>query len=101
MQYVVSGTRWVEDRVRLAPRGLIAAGFLLAIATGGGAILAGRPFLSSRTWHLALPVLGEVHVPSATFFDLGVFSVVVGSTLFILVAIAHQSVRAHRDPEDR
>jgi multicomponent K+:H+ antiporter subunit A len=101
MQYMVSGTRWVEDRLRLAPRKLIAAGFLLALATGAGAFLAGHPLLTSHTWHLVLPVLGEIHLPSATFFDLGVFSLVVGSTLFILVAIAHQSVRAHDHPEER
>jgi multicomponent K+:H+ antiporter subunit A len=97
VQYMVSGAEWVEERVRLRPRVLIGAGLLLAIATGAGAFAAGRPFLTSRTWHLTVPVLGEVHVPSATLFDLGVFSIVVGSTLFILVALAHQSVRAHRE----
>jgi multicomponent K+:H+ antiporter subunit A len=30
------------------------------------------------------------------FFDLGVFCLVLGSTLLILVALAHQSIRAHR-----
>ena len=43
-----------------------------------------------------MPLLGEVHVGSAMFFDLGVFCVVLGSTLLILVALAHQSIRAHR-----
>jgi multicomponent K+:H+ antiporter subunit A len=99
VQYAVSGTEWVEERVRLRPRTLIAAGLLLALGTGAGAILAGRPLLASRTWHVALPVVGEIHVPSATFFDLGIFSLVLGSTLFILVALAHQSVRAHREAE--
>jgi len=37
-----------------------------------------------------------VHVPSATFFDVGVFSTVLGSTLLILVALAHQSIRSRR-----
>jgi multicomponent K+:H+ antiporter subunit A len=37
-------------------------------------------------------------VPAATalLFDLGVFAVVVGSTVLILVALAHQSVRTPR-----
>jgi monovalent cation:proton antiporter len=96
LQYLVSGAEWVEERVRLAPRALIATGLLLAIATGAGAIVAGHPLLTSRTWHFEVPIVGEVHLPSATFFDLGVFSLVVGSTLFMLVAIAHQSVRAAR-----
>lgn len=100
VQYMVSGTEWVEEHVGLAPRVLIATGFGLALATGAGAFAAGQPFLTSHVWHLALPVLGEVHVPTATFFDLGVFAIVVGSTLFILVALAHQSVRAHREAEE-
>jgi multicomponent K+:H+ antiporter subunit A len=37
-----------------------------------------------------------VHVASALFFDIGVYAVVVGSTLLILTALAHQSVRSHR-----
>ena len=37
-------------------------------------------------------------MPSAMFFDIGVFAVVVGSTLLILVALAHQSIRGHRRP---
>ncbi|HET9450588.1 MAG TPA: hydrogen gas-evolving membrane-bound hydrogenase subunit E, partial [Aggregicoccus sp.] len=99
LQYIVSGTEWVEAHVRVRPRELIALGLLLVLATGAGSLVVGHPLLTSHTWHGTLPVLGEVHFPSATFFDLGVFSLVVGSTLFILVALAHQSVRAHRHSE--
>jgi multicomponent K+:H+ antiporter subunit A len=99
LQYIVSGTEWVEAHLRIRPRELIGVGLLLVLATGVGSFVAGHPLLTSHTWHWTLPVLGEVHFPSATFFDLGVFCLVLGSTLFILVALAHQSVRAHRRPE--
>ena len=56
----------------------------------------GYPFLTTHTAHLHLPLLGEVHVPSALFFDIGVFALVVGATLLILTALAHQSMRSHR-----
>jgi multicomponent K+:H+ antiporter subunit A len=95
-QYIVSGTRWVEGRARLRPPRWIALGLLIAAATGLGAVALGYPFLTTHTPHVTLPLIGEVHLPSATFFDLGVFAVVVGSTLLILTALAHQSVRAHR-----
>ena len=36
---------------------------------------------------MTLPLLGEIHVPSAFVFDLGVFLVVVGTTMLILVAL--------------
>ncbi|HEY3497621.1 MAG TPA: hydrogen gas-evolving membrane-bound hydrogenase subunit E, partial [Polyangiaceae bacterium] len=96
MQYIVSGTRWVEGRARIRPPRWVALGLLLAATTGLGAIALGYPFLTTHTAHFMLPVLGEVHLPSATFFDLGVFAAVVGATLLILTALAHQSIRAHR-----
>jgi multicomponent K+:H+ antiporter subunit A len=98
VQYMIAGTAWVESHIRLRPHRWIAYGLLLACVTGLGAWLLGFPFLTSHTAHLHLPVLGEIHVPSAFAFDLGVFASVVGSSMLILVALAHQSVRSHRTP---
>jgi multicomponent K+:H+ antiporter subunit A len=96
LQYIVSGTEWVEQRLHLAPRALVGAGLLLVLGTAAGAFVVGYPLLTSHTFHLSVPVLGELHIGSAMFFDLGVFCLVLGSTLLILVALAHQSIRAHR-----
>ena len=95
-QYMVSGTRWVEARMRLRPPRWIAVGLLLALLTGLGSWGAGYPFLTTHTAHVHWPLVGEVHLPSAALFDLGVFCVVVGSTLLLLTALAHQSLRARR-----
>jgi multicomponent K+:H+ antiporter subunit A len=96
LQYIAGGTRWAEDRLAIRPLRWVAAGLLLAAITGAGAWLFGRAFLTSHTAHVTLPVIGELHVSSVFFFDLGVFSLVVGATALILIALAHQSVRAHR-----
>lgn len=101
LQFIVSGTEWVEEHLRLYPRRWIAAGLLLALATGGGSVALGFPFLTTHTAHLRLPLVGEVHVPSATFFDMGVFALVLGATLLILTALAHQSIRSHRWAEEK
>jgi len=98
-QYMVSGTRWVEDRMHLLPPRWIAVGLLVALATGLGALAFGHPFLSTHTAHVTWPLVGEVHLPTAAIFDLGVFAVVVGATLLLLTAIAHQSLRARRQQE--
>lgn len=95
-QYMVSGTRWVESRMHLLPKRWIAVGLLIAVATGIGSRVLGYPFLTSHTAHVYWPLIGEVHLPTAALFDLGVFAVVVGSTLLLLTAIAHQSLRARR-----
>ena len=96
LQFIVSGTEWVEEHLRIYPRRWIATGLLLALATGCGAMLFGYPFLTTHTAHLQLPILGALHVPSALFFDIGVFALVLGATMLILTALAHQSVRSHR-----
>ncbi len=93
---MVAGAQWVEARLTLNPLRLIAVGLLAAVLTGAGSMLLGYPFLTSHAAHVTLPVIGDVHVPSATFFDVGVFSTVLGSTLLILVALAHQSIRSRR-----
>jgi multicomponent K+:H+ antiporter subunit A len=93
LQYLAGGTRWVEDRLRIRPTLWIGAGLLVALLTGAGAWLFGQPFLTSGFQYLELPPLGRVPVASALAFDLGVFVVVVGATVLILIALAHQSIR--------
>ena len=100
VQYMVAGTDWVESHLRLRPHRWISWGLFCACFTGIGAWFLGYPFLTSHTAHLDLPLLGELHAPSAFMFDLGVFLVVVGSTMLTLVALAHQSLRSHRAAAD-
>ncbi len=98
VQYMLAGTAWVESHVHLRPHRWLGVGLLLACATGLGAWVFGHPFLTTHTAHVHWPVVGELHLPSAFVFDLGVFAVVVGTTMLMLVALAHQSLRAHRQP---
>jgi multicomponent K+:H+ antiporter subunit A len=45
--------------------------------------------------------LGSLELPTAFFFDLGVFFLVVGATGLMLIALAHQSTRSHRLPAEK
>lgn len=96
LQYMVAGTQWVEAQMSLRPLRWMGTGLLFAICTGLGSMFLGYPFMTTHTAHLDLPLLGDIHMASALFFDVGVYAVVVGSTLLILTALAHQSVRSHR-----
>jgi len=96
LQYMAGGTRWAEQHLAIRPLRWMAMGLLLAGATGAGSWLFARPFLTSHAAHVELPLIGALHLPSAFFFDLGVFSLVVGATALVLIALAHQSTRAHR-----
>ncbi len=101
LQYMAGGTRRIEERLAIRPVRWIALGLLIAAATGAGSWLFAHPFLTSHAARIELPLLGALHVPSAFFFDLGVFSLVVGATGLVLIALAHQSTRAHRPPPPR
>ena len=96
LQYMVAGTQWVEAHMSLRPLRWMGTGLFFALATGLGSMALGYPFMTTHTAHLHLPLLGDMHIASALFFDIGVYAVVVGSTLLILTALAHQSVRSHR-----
>jgi multicomponent K+:H+ antiporter subunit A len=96
VQYMIGGTEWTEDHVRLRPRVWVGTGLLLATGTGLAAWLFGRPFMTSYFAYAELPWIGKVPTASALLFDIGVFTLVVGATLLMLVALARQSVRGHR-----
>jgi len=100
MQYLANGVTWTHARLPEQTQPLIAAGLGLAVLTGLASWAFGRPFLTSAFGHLSWPLLGEFELASAMAFDLGVFLVVVGATLLILInlGLAH---RASHDKEQR
>ena len=70
-----------------------------AAATGAGAWLFGYPFLTSHSQYIDLPLIGKVPFATALLFDIGVFLIVVGATVLVLIALAHQSLRWSRARE--
>ncbi len=96
LQYMVGGATWVESRQNIRPQKWIALGLMLAGGAGIAAWWSERPFLSALSSDLAVPGLGTLHLSSVLFFDIGVYMLVVGATILILVALAHQSLRFRR-----
>ena len=99
LQYMARGAGWVEARLRVLPMRWMGTGLLLAVGTGGAAWVFGQPLLTSSFSYIDIPLIGAVPLASALLFDLGVFALVVGATVLMLIAIAHQSVRSHRKPD--
>lgn len=98
LQYMVSGVIWVEARPGIQPQHWIAFGLL---AAGGAAMSVwwgARPFLAALSWDIFLPVIGSIHLSTVLLFDIGVYMLVVGATVLMLVALAHQSLRLYRKP---
>jgi len=96
LQYLAAGTRWVESHLTILPLRWMGFGLCAALATGAGSVVVGHPFLTSFFQYVNLPLIGKMPTASALIFDLGVFSLVVGATVLMLIAIAHQSIRRYR-----
>jgi multicomponent K+:H+ antiporter subunit A len=98
LQYLGANVREVETRLRILPVRWIGIGLLIAAATGIGSWFFGYPFLTSHARYIELPLVGRMPFATALVFDVGVYLLVVGATVLILVAIAHQSLRSAPPP---
>ncbi|SCY95437.1 multisubunit potassium/proton antiporter, PhaA subunit /multisubunit potassium/proton antiporter, PhaB subunit [Paracoccus tibetensis] len=96
LQYLATNVRWVEARLTVLPIRWIGMGLLIAVGTGMGSWVFGYPFLTAYAQYVTLPLIGDVPAATALVFDLGVFALVMGATVLMLIAIAHQSLRAAR-----
>ena len=99
LQYMASGARWVEERLEIRPLVWIGGGLLISALTGLASWVFGYPFLTSWFRYAELPLVGKTPLASALVFDAGVALLVVGATVLMLVAIAHQSLRKPRVTE--
>jgi multicomponent K+:H+ antiporter subunit A len=94
-QYLANGIAWTNARIRANMHIVIALGLAVAVMTGIAAMLLSYPFLSSAFTYLKWPVVGKFEIASAMAFDLGVFLVVVGATVLILVELGKLSHASH------
>ncbi|MDP1525707.1 MAG: monovalent cation/H+ antiporter subunit A [Rhodocyclaceae bacterium] len=97
MQYLANGVTWTHARLPAHTHPWIAAGLVIALLTGVASWLFGRPFLTSAFGHPSLPLIGELPLASAMAFDLGVYLVVVGATLLILINLGMAHSVSHED----
>ncbi|MDT1061317.1 monovalent cation/H+ antiporter subunit A [Paracoccus sp. CPCC 101403] len=98
LQYVAANVRWVEARLTILPVRWMGTGLIVAAAVGAGSWVFGVPFLTTHYQYLEIPLIGKVPASTAMLFDLGVFSLVVGAIVLMLIAIAHQSLRVAPRP---
>ena len=95
MQYLANGVSWAQARLTVNMHTVISAGLLIAALTGLASWAFDHPFLTSTFGHLNWPVIGEFELASAMAFDLGVYLVVVGTTLLILIYLGLVHKESH------
>jgi multicomponent K+:H+ antiporter subunit A len=84
LQYVAQGSAWASARLPWNYTRVIAAGLLVATATGLASWAFGAPFLTSTFGYVTWPVIGEFELASAMLFDLGIYLAVVGVVMVII-----------------
>ncbi len=99
LQYMANGAEWVEARLRIQPILWIGIGLLVSVFAGATSWLFAHPFLTAAFAYWDAPILGKVPLASALIFDLGIMVLVVGASVLMLVALAHQSLRRTRVAE--
>jgi len=90
LRYVAGGIDEVRDTLPVRPWTLLGAGLVIATSTGLTPLLFGRQLMEHAKLDLHVGPLGEAHVNTALFFDIGVACVVVGMVLMLLVAFGER-----------
>ena len=86
-QYLAGDFRWTTAQLNLDYQRLMGGGLALIGFTGLVSALFGYPFLTSAFTHAHLPIFGDFEIASAMAFDLGVYLVVVGAVMRILLEL--------------
>jgi multicomponent Na+:H+ antiporter subunit B len=83
-----SGVAAARRLLRMDPHLLIGAGLLMALGSGVAALVVGQPFMAGLWTELIVPGLETLKVGTPLIFDLGVYVLVVGVVLMILLTLA-------------
>lgn len=86
--YLVFDMKTITKAIPFNFTTIIGVGLLFAVSTGIAGWIFGYPFLKHFSGSFQLPIFGEVELTTALSFDLGVYLVVVGAALTIILTIA-------------
>ncbi|WP_105566785.1 Na+/H+ antiporter subunit A [Microbacterium halophytorum] len=84
MRYVAGGRYELGIAAPTDAGYMLGAGMAISVVTAVAPMLAGLDPLTRAVWEADLPLVGHVEFVSSTFFDIGVYLVVVGLVLDVL-----------------
>ena len=100
IRYLAGGRYELGEAAPVQPGVLLGLGLFLSAGVGMLALLAGGVVLQSWIIDIHLPVIGDVHLVTSLFFDIGVYLVVVGLVLDILRSLGAELDRRAETGED-
>ncbi|MFW0783182.1 Na+/H+ antiporter subunit A [Gordonia sp. CPCC 206044] len=84
LRYLAGGRYELGEALPIEPGRILGAGLTISAVTAVVSLFLGAPALSSAVFEVTVPVLGDVKLVTALFFDLGIYLIVVGLVLDIL-----------------
>jgi multicomponent Na+:H+ antiporter subunit A len=84
IRYLAGGSAELRAAIPVMPGTLLGVGLFLSAGFGLMSMLAGGAVLQSWTFDIPAPLIGEIHIVTSMFFDIGVYLVVIGLMLDIL-----------------
>jgi multicomponent Na+:H+ antiporter subunit A len=84
LRYLAGGRYELGEAVPIDAGKILGLGLIFAAGTAVASMFLGAPALSSATLEVTLPILGDIKLVTALFFDLGVYLIVVGLVLDVL-----------------
>lgn len=100
VRYLAGGRYELGEAAPVQPGLLLGLGLFLSAGVGLVAQLAGGSVLQSWIVDIHLPVIGDLHLVTSLFFDMGVYLVVVGLVLDILRSLGAEIDRRAETGED-
>ncbi|MBM6589770.1 Na+/H+ antiporter subunit A [Brevibacterium sp. RIT 803] len=99
VRYLAGGKFELAEAARFTPSGMLGTGMIMAVLTGVGGWIWGDTVFKSVYLEGDIPVLGHLSFGTSTFFDIGVYLIVVGLMLDILRSLGAE-VDLHQERDE-
>ncbi|MGO1413827.1 MAG: Na+/H+ antiporter subunit A [Microbacterium gubbeenense] len=90
MRYVAGGRYELGIAAPTDAARMLGFGLLLAVSTAAAPMLFGLNPLTRAVWEAEIPVIGHIEFVTSTFFDIGVYLVVIGLVLDVLRSLGSE-----------
>ena len=82
------GVKSTLELLRVPPRILIGVGLLIALGSGCISLAIGKPFMTGQWGEVQISSTEVWHLGTPIFFDIGVYLVVIGAVLTIILTLS-------------
>jgi multisubunit Na+/H+ antiporter MnhB subunit len=100
LRFLAGGSPRTRRSSLARPTSLIGIGLFIAVVTALAPIAMGDAMLESTIWKPHVPLVGTVKVVSSSIFDVGVYVLVVGVVLAVIVALGADPIHEQLRDDD-